>query len=75
MGRLIWQRALRMIVHTKGSLMPYLFGDSDRAVYRLQVLADVFASSSRTFLQDVVKMPPRLALDLGSGPGYTTHLL
>ncbi len=55
--------------------MSYLFGDSDRAALRLRVLADVFATSSRAFLQDVVKLPPRLALDLGCGPGYTTHLL
>ena len=55
--------------------MSYLFGDTDRAALRLQVLADVFAESTRAFLQDVVKMPPRLVLDLGCGPGYTTHLL
>src|SRR5690242_278432 len=55
--------------------MPYLFGDTDRAAVRLQVLAEVFAESSRAFLQDVVKMPPRLVLDLGCGPGYTTRLL
>jgi trans-aconitate 2-methyltransferase len=55
--------------------MSYLFGDTDRAALRLRVLADVFATTSRPFLQDMVKMPPQLALDLGCGPGYTTHLL
>jgi len=53
----------------------YLFGDTDKAALRLQVLADVFAEPSRAFLQEVVDMPPRLVLDLGCGPGYTTHLL
>ncbi|MBV9232076.1 MAG: class I SAM-dependent methyltransferase [Chloroflexi bacterium] len=55
--------------------MPYLFKDTDLAAYRLRVLADVFAVSSRTFLQDVVTTTPQLAVDLGCGPGYTTHLL
>src|ERR1051326_8483013 len=54
--------------------MSYLFGDSDRAALRLRVLADVFAPASRAFLQEVVQTPA-LALDLGCGPGYTTHLL
>ncbi len=55
--------------------MSYLFGDTDQAARRLQVLADVFAVSSRRFLQDWVKTPPQLALDLGCGLGYTTRLL
>ncbi len=55
--------------------MSYLFKDTDRAARRLQVLADVFASSSRTFLQDSVSSVPELAVDLGCGPGYTTYLL
>jgi trans-aconitate 2-methyltransferase len=55
--------------------MSYLFQDTDRAAHRLRVLADVFAASSRTFMQDVVSTAPQLALDLGCGPGYTTRLL
>jgi trans-aconitate 2-methyltransferase len=55
--------------------MPYLFADSDMAVHRLRVLADVFAVSSRAFLQNVVSTTPQIAIDLGCGPGYTTHLL
>jgi trans-aconitate 2-methyltransferase len=55
--------------------MSYLFGDSDRAARRLRVLADVYAVSSRPFLQGMAETPPQLALDLGCGPGYTTHLL
>ncbi len=55
--------------------MSYLFKDTDRAAHRLRVLADVFAVSSRAFMQDVVRATPRTAVDLGCGPGYTTHLL
>jgi trans-aconitate 2-methyltransferase len=55
--------------------MSYLFQDTDRAARRLQVLADVFAPSSRAFMQDSVSGVPQLAVDLGCGPGYTTRLL
>jgi len=55
--------------------MTYLFKDTDRAAQRLQVLADVFALSSRPFMQEVVVTKPQIALDLGCGPGYTTRLL
>lgn len=55
--------------------MSYLFTDSDIAAQRLRVLADVFAVSSRAFMQDVVSTTPQVAVDLGCGPGYTTHLL
>ncbi len=55
--------------------MAYLFGDTDRAAQRLRVLAEVFAESSRPFLQGMAETPPQLAIDLGCGPGYTTHLL
>ncbi len=55
--------------------MQYLFGDSDLAAYRLKVLADVYAESTRNFVLDAVIERPRLAVDMGCGPGYTTHLL
>ncbi|GCE07500.1 class I SAM-dependent methyltransferase [Dictyobacter aurantiacus] len=55
--------------------MSYLFRDTDRAARRLQVLAEVYKPSSEAFLHDVVHTRPQLALDLGCGPGYTTHLL
>lgn len=55
--------------------MAYLFSDTDRAARRLKVLEEVFALSTRPFIEDVVSSSPDIALDLGCGPGYTTHLL
>jgi len=55
--------------------MPYLFKDTERAARRLQIVADVFAFSSRPFLQTVVGAAPEVAVDLGCGPGHTTRLL
>ena len=57
------------------SSTPYLFGDTDLAAQRLQLLAEVFAESTTPFLQQAVPGAPHLALDLGCGPGFTTHLL
>jgi ubiquinone/menaquinone biosynthesis C-methylase UbiE len=55
--------------------MQYLFGDSDIAVQRLKVLAQVFSDTTRAFFLEAAVHKPRLALDLGCGPGYSTHLL
>ncbi|UCD58639.1 MAG: class I SAM-dependent methyltransferase [Candidatus Hydrogenedentota bacterium] len=55
--------------------MEYLFGDTDIAARRLKVLGEVFGESTRTFVLDSVIDRPRLALDMGCGPGYTTHIL
>lgn len=55
--------------------MEYLFGDSDAAARRLKILADVYAESTKTFILDTVIDRPRLTVDLGCGPGFTTHLL
>lgn len=55
--------------------MSYLFKDTDKAAHRLRLLADVFAFSSRPFLQTVIGTAPELVVDLGCGPGYTTRLL
>jgi trans-aconitate 2-methyltransferase len=55
--------------------MDYAFGDSEIAAARLKVVAEVFAPSSAAFLRESVTTRPRLALDLGSGPGYSTHLV
>jgi trans-aconitate 2-methyltransferase len=54
---------------------PYLFGDTDVAARRLQVLAEVFADSTRPFLRRLATGTRRLAVDLGCGPGFSTHLL
>jgi len=53
----------------------YQFGDTELAAHRLEVLAGVYADSTRAFLRKAVTNTPRLALDLGCGPGFTTHLL
>lgn len=53
----------------------YSFGDSDVAARRLELLAQVFEDSTRALLRDAPAAPPTLAIDLGCGPGFTTHLL
>ena len=53
----------------------YTFGDTDLAAERLQLLARVFEPSSRRLLQSLGAASGALAIDLGSGPGYTTRLL
>ncbi|MBN1341648.1 MAG: class I SAM-dependent methyltransferase [Phycisphaerae bacterium] len=53
----------------------YLFGDSDLAARRLKILADAFAPSTRAFLASASDRACPLAVDLGCGPGHTTHLL
>ncbi len=55
--------------------MTYTFGDTERAARRLQILHDVFAASTGPFLREAQVGRPQLALDLGCGPGYTTHFL
>ena len=55
--------------------MGYLFGDSDEATRRLEVIAEVYAGSSRALLHDAVSFRPKSVVDLGCGPGYSTHLL
>jgi SAM-dependent methyltransferase len=54
---------------------PYQFGDTALAAQRLRLLADVFAPSSREFLELLAASHPREILDLGCGPGCTTRLL
>ena len=55
--------------------MRYAFADSDVAARRLGVVADVFAGSTTAFLAAAVCRAPALVLDLGCGPGLSTHLL
>ncbi len=55
--------------------MQYQFGDTDIAAHRLKVVNDVFAESTRPFILDTVTNVPHLAIDMGCGPGFTTHFL
>jgi len=58
--------------------MRYLFGDSDLAAQRLALVAATFGPPSQRFLATVVETlgrSPRVALDLGCGPGFTTRLI
>jgi SAM-dependent methyltransferase len=55
--------------------MSYLFGDTDLAARRLEVLARVFREPTRAFLRDAVPTGPAVAVDLGCGPGFTARLL
>lgn len=53
----------------------YTFRDSPLAAERLRLVAEVFDAPSRVFLTEAVAAPPRIALDLGCGPGVTTRLV
>lgn len=53
----------------------YTYGEGDLASRRLELLAAVMESSSRSLLSEAIGFSPRLALDLGSGLGYTTRLI
>lgn len=53
----------------------YAFSDSELAEQRLKLVADAFSESTRCFLHDAIDGPTDLAIDLGCGPGHTTHLL
>ena len=55
--------------------MEYLFGDTDLAAERLEVLARIFAEPSRPFVRECAPERGALAVDLGCGPGHTTHML
>lgn len=53
----------------------YAYGDSASAGDRLDLVARVFEPTSRRFLEHVAPRTPRLAFDLGCGPGNTTRLI
>lgn len=53
----------------------YSFGETELAARRLGLVARIFDPVSEKFLSAALTSPPRLALDLGRGPGFTTRLL
>jgi SAM-dependent methyltransferase len=53
----------------------YTFGDSELAARRLELLAAVFAKTTRQFLLTRARPAPAFAVDLGCGPGFTTELI
>jgi trans-aconitate methyltransferase len=55
--------------------MSYACGDTEQAAERLRLLAETFARPTTAFLRASVTAPPALAVDLGCGPGWSTHLL
>ena len=53
----------------------YTFGDNLRASARLRRLAEIYEPESRELLSRSGINAPRLAVDLGCGPGWSTRLL
>ena len=53
----------------------YMFGDNLRASARLRRLAEMYEPESRELLRRSGINAPRLAVDLGCGPGWSTRLL
>ena len=53
----------------------YAFGEGDLPAQRLELLAEVFETPSREFLEGAVADLPGVALDLGCGPGATTRMV
>lgn len=78
----VWFRIKSQFVEGSGALNEvhqsdsvYSFGETDLAAERLRVVAEVFDPTSEAFLSEAVLQRPRLAIDLGCGPGFTTRLL
>jgi SAM-dependent methyltransferase len=53
----------------------YTFGDNEQASLRLRRLAEIYEQETRELLQRGGVRAPRLALDLGCGPGWSTQLI
>ncbi|MEE6146334.1 class I SAM-dependent methyltransferase [Bacillus cereus] len=50
----------------------YSLGDSNIAANRLKLINDMFNLSTRRFLRENASINPKVAIDLGCGPGLTT---
>ncbi len=53
----------------------YSFGHTDQAAERLRLVSELFEPEMVAFLRRAGPRRPRLALDLGCGPGHTTRLV
>ena len=53
----------------------YSLGDSDLAAERLTLVARIFDPAARAFLKRSAPRRPRLALDLGCGPGHSSEVV
>jgi len=53
----------------------YVFGDTDEAAARLRRLAELYEPETRELLQRGGSRRPRIAIDLGCGPGWSTALV
>ncbi len=53
----------------------YTFGDNEQASLRLRRLAEIYEPETRALLQEGGIHAPRLAVDLGCGPGWSTRLI
>lgn len=53
----------------------YTFGDSEQASVRLRRLAELYEPETRELLQSARIHHPKLAVDLGCGPGWSTRLI
>jgi ubiquinone/menaquinone biosynthesis C-methylase UbiE len=53
----------------------YTFGDNEQASLRLRRLAEIYEQETRELLQRGDIRGPRLAVDLGCGPGWSTQVI
>jgi trans-aconitate 2-methyltransferase len=58
-----------------GDVSGYRFGIDDSAADRLRLVASAYEANSRPFLAANARPRPRVAVDLGCGPAFTTELL